>query len=69
MTDFTKNTYFIQESVLDIDERFGPAWEVRYNHEGISLFMASCGYGEQGKERAQFILSALEKRKRTKKKA
>lgn len=53
--------YFIQESILDIDERFGPAWEVRYCTEGSaeSIFFASCGYADFGKENAETILKAL----------
>ena len=53
--------YFIQESVLDIDERFGPAWEVRYYAEGSngSVFFASCGYTDFGKNNAEIVLKAL----------
>lgn len=57
-----KRTYFIVRSELEVDPKFGPAWEVRYHlndDRSRSFFFASCGPTEFGKENADIILKAL----------
>lgn len=57
-----ERTYFIVQSELEINSKFGPAWKVRYHlsdDDSRSFFFASCGSTELGKENADIILKAL----------